>query len=243
MTTWTARRVRTALTVAALVAATVSCVGASASSLGGLRSAQLFAQQVVAPVPLPALNRIYDSFTGATDVAGRVTETGHSWAVHHGAFAGTGTQVASTSKHLSTATVDPGVPAGTVAVTLTLAGKHDAGLVLASDATGANQLQLRFTEKSSGTVTLLRYRNGDVTALAQVTGIDTLCGIGSGAATLAVTVTRSPTGTLTGRCGVPFASYTLTPADQALFGALTRVGFTADDDRKTLFDDFSWTRT
>ena len=207
---------------------------ASAASLGTVTSARL--DGVVGTGPSGA-KTVYasDHFTGlaGTNLSGRPLVIGQTWVI------GASTWLLSSANDVEVQKVVGGravtaTGQANVRIVLTVqdsgAGGRTTGVVLRSDATAARYLSVYSLNGNGGKITLAK-RDGNTTALTSFTGVNF-----TNPATWVVEVNGSNVRALYN--GTEYINYTLTAADQTMFGGLTSHGMLNDNSGVVRFDDF-----
>lgn len=227
---------------ASIVLVTASGITASASTLGGVSSKSLFARNVVAPAVVPRM-RVADSFTSGTFVSGRVPQSvrysSSTWTVVAGNWSiAAGVAVPQAN---GTRIAIYGVDTANVlaAVTLNRQTGFDAGLIVRSNPAGTTYLLAEFKNGAGGSVNLRKIVTGTATTIASATNLGNLNVIPLRVETSGAQVTVRYN-------SASVISYTLTAAEQTIFGGLTSVGIWVNNATSETFDDFyvaSWPAT
>jgi hypothetical protein len=225
--------------VGALVVTTVLLVVvASAASLGGVRSATLFAQDQAASIAVG----VSDTFggTSGTALAAHTSDTGQTWSQSVGSFTLTGTNGvrSGTNNGLSAASLPSGLTAGSFTASVTLTQPNNpaccGGLYLNVDSTGSTGITVIWYDDTGGRIVVGRRSGTTITALKTFTGV------GLPAVNLAMPLQVTYlNGTYTVRfMGNLVGSHTLSAADLTTYGANTRAGIVVDRNNKIVLSNF-----
>ncbi len=204
---------------------------ASATSLGGVVSAQLFAVNLTVS-PSFATVVMADDFTSVGPLSGRTPQSvgtgvwiqiGGNWATAGGAVNPPNSANALVLYNAESANVE-------VQDSLTIRGKSRTGLVVRSSSTGSTFLNAFVTEL--GVVAIEKVVSGSRTTLVSTTVVlpATAFRFGFRVSGQVATVTLN---------GAAVCTYTLTTAEQIAFGAQTYIGLSAANSGNEIHDDFA----
>lgn len=225
---------RTVWAVAAALAALLAAEPATASSVGVVTSARLHGFTGTAGSGMPTVYAS-DNFTGTTGATlhGRALVIGSTWNVVAGTWLLATNQVEINGVPLGRAVTTTGQPNGRVVLTVADSGQGGrmSGVVFRSDATASTFLSTFTQNGSGGRIYLAKRENGSSTTLVTVTGVTF-----TNPASFVVEVNGANVKVTYNN--VVYVNYTLTAADQAVFGALGGYGLLNDNAATVRYDDF-----
>lgn len=207
---------------------------ASASTLGAVQAASIFARTVSTAAVTPRM-LMADAFTSGTFTTGRLPQQrpylGRTWTVVAGNWSIVAGSAQPQPNGNRIAVYDAGSADVLVAATVTRQASSNVGLIVRSDATASTYLLARIRNTAGGTVSLEAITAGASTTLATASNIGSL-------SVVPLRVEVSGASVIIRYNNTAVVNYVLTASQQVTFGSLTTTGIWVSNGTAETFDDF-----